>query len=286
VLAAAAGCGSGGDSAAADDGIRVVASTDVYGDLAGVIGGPDVEVTSVLSDPSADPHSYEASARTRLAVSEADLVVQNGGGYDDFMTDLLSADDSGAPVITAVDVSGLDADDEGFNEHVWYDVPTVQSVAGEIVAALSDIDPGRADTYAANGAQLDAGLQELIAAQQSARSVTEGAGVVVTEPVPGYLLDALGARDATPAAFSAAVEEGSDVPPAALRETLDLLAGGDIRALVHNAQTTGPETGQVLAAAEDNGVPVVPVTETLPEGQSYLSWMQGNLDSVVAALSA
>jgi len=286
-------CGSDDDSgaaAASGDGVSVVASTNVYGDIVATIGGDDVEVTSIISDPSADPHSYEASARTQLAVSEADLIVANGGGYDDFVSTLVSASDSDAPVIDAVEVSGREAEAEAageeLNEHVWYDLETVEELAGEIVSALSDIDPGNADTYEANGAAFTEQVQGLIASEEEARAGTEGAGVAITEPVPGYLLDALGAENRTPEEFSEAIEEGGDVAPAVLQETLGLFSGGAVAALVYNEQTTGAETEQVLDAAEAAGVAVVPVTETLPDGEDYVSWMQGNIDAVAAALSA
>ena len=283
-LGAVAGCSS--DEAAADDGVRVVASTDVYGDLAQTIGGDRVEVTSVIDDPAADPHSYEASVRTQLAVSQADLVVENGGGYDDFMDTLLDATDADPEVLTAVDVAGLDADAEGFNEHVWYDLGAVSELTGRVADALAGIDPDGADAYAANALQLQEGIAGLVSRQEQARTTTEGAGVAITEPVPGYLLDALGARDLTPPEFAEAVEEGDDVSPAVLRETLGLFTGGRVRALVYNEQSSGPETDQVLAAARDADVAVVGVTETLPAGEDYLSWMSDNLDAVVAALSA
>src|SRR3954447_9630263 len=278
-----AGCGAeDGDGSA---GVSVVASTDVYGDIVAAIGGDDVEVTSVIDDAAADPHSYEASARTQLAVSRADLVVQNGGGYDDFMDTLVTSVDADPTVIDAVDVSGRTAEGGELNEHVWYDLETVRRLADAVVAALSDIDPEHAAGYAANGADFSAGVQRLIAAEQQARPGTEGVPVLVTEPLPGYLLDALGAQDRTPAEFSEAVEEGGDVSPAVLRQTLDLLSGNEVRALVYNEQTSGAETDQVLAAAEAAGVAVVPVTETLPAGEDYLSWMQANIEAVVAALS-
>jgi zinc/manganese transport system substrate-binding protein len=284
-LLATAGCGSGED-AGADDGVRAVASTDVYGDLVAAVGGDRVEVTSVLDDPSADPHSFEANTRTQLAVSRADLVVANGGGYDDFMETLVSADGTDAVVLDAVEVSGLDAEAAGFNEHVWYDLAAMDALAGEVVTALGDIDPAGAGDYEANGTRFREGLQELIAAAEQARSTTQGAGVAVTEPVPGHLLEALGAEDLTPAEFAEAVEEGGDVSPAVLQETLDLIGSGQVRALVYNEQTSGPQTEQVLEAARAAGVDVVPVTETLPEGEDYLSWMRSNLDAVVAALAA
>jgi zinc/manganese transport system substrate-binding protein len=284
VLAAATGCGS--DVAAADDGVQVVASTNVYGDLARTIGGSRVEVTSVIDDPSADPHSYEASVRTQLAVSQADLVIENGGGYDDFMDTLLSATDARPTVLNAVEVSGLDADAADFNEHVWYDLAAMSELTGRVADALSEIDPDGAADYAASAAQLERGIAGLVAQEESARASTQGVGVAVTEPVPGHLLDALGAQDLTPAEFSAAIEEGGDVSPVVLRETLDLISAGRVRALVYNEQTSGPETEQVLNAARAAGIAVVPVTETLPDGEDYLSWMGENLDAVVAALTA
>jgi zinc/manganese transport system substrate-binding protein len=283
-LAAATGCGSG--AAAADEGVRVVASTNVYGDLVQTIGGDRVEVTSVIDDPSADPHSYEASVRTQLAVSEADLVIENGGGYDDFMDTLRSATDADPTVLTAVEVAGLDADAADFNEHVWYDLAAMSALTGQVADALGEIDPDGADGYAANAAQLQEGIAGLIAEEDRARAATQGVGAAVTEPVPGHLLDALGAQDLTPPEFSEAIEEGGDVAPAVLRETLDLFAAGRVRALVYNEQTSGPQTEQVLHAARAAGVAVVPVTETLPDGEDYLSWMGSNLDAVVAALTA
>jgi len=294
LLLAACGSDDSSDASASTggsgDGISVVASTDVYGDIVSTIGGDDVEVTSIIDDPSADPHSYEASTRTQLAVSEADLIVVNGGGYDDFVDTLVSASDSDAPVIDAVDVSGREAEAEAageeLNEHVWYDFETAQKLSGEIVDALSDIDPDNADTYAANGQAFEEEVQGLISAEETAEPTTTGAGVAITEPVPGYLLDALGADNRTPEEFSEAIEEGGDVAPAVLKETLDLFSGGQVKALVYNEQTSGAETEQVLEAAEAAGVAVVPVTETLPEGEDYISWMQDNLDAVSAALSS
>jgi zinc/manganese transport system substrate-binding protein len=283
-LAATAGCGS--DEAAADDGVQVVASTNVYGDLVQTIGGDRVQVTSVIDDPSADPHSYEAGVRTQLAVSEADLVVDNGGGYDDFMDTLLSATDSAATVLTAVDVAGLDPAAEGFDEHVWYDLAAMSELTGEVAAALSEIDPAGAEDYATHADALSRGIAGLLDEEEQARAAVQGTGVAVTEPVPGHLLDALGAHDLTPPEFSQAIEEGGDVAPAVLQHTLDLFSTGRVRALVYNEQASGPETEQVLAAARSAGVAVVPVTETLPDGEDYLSWMGGNLDAVVAALGA
>ena len=293
LLMLVAACGSSdadAGSPAGDGAVTVVASTDVYGDIAATIGGADVEVTSIIDDPSADPHSFEANTRTQLAVSEADVVVENGGGYDDFLDTLISSTGTGATVVNAVDVSGREAAAEAageeLNEHVWYDLETIGGLADEIARALGEVDAGNAGTYEANAADFTARVDDLLAGVAELRTATGGAGVAVTEPVPGYLLDALGAEDRTPEEFSAAIEEGGDVSPAVLQETLDLVTGGSVRAVVYNAQTTGPQTEQVKEAAEGAGVAVVAVTETLPEGEDYVSWMQANIDAVGAALSS
>ncbi|WP_432534988.1 metal ABC transporter solute-binding protein, Zn/Mn family [Kineococcus arenarius] len=280
-------CG-GDDTAAstADDTTTVVASTNVYGSIAEAIAGDAATVTSIIDDPSADPHSYEADTRTQLALSRADVVVENGGGYDDFVDTMLdAAEDADPVVVNAVELSGEDTSGE-FNEHVWYDVPTVRKVADAIEAALAEASPADAATFEANADTLDAQLAELEQRIADAAATTAGAPVAVTEPVPGYLLDALGAENRTPDEFSEAIEEETDVPADALQETLALFPGGQVRALVHNEQTTGPQTEQVLRAAEAADVPVVPVTETLPEGEDYASWMSANVDALVSALTA
>ena len=283
-------CGSSADGAAPERALTVVTSTNVYGAIASAVGGADVQVTSIIDDPSADPHSFEANARTQLAVSKADVIVENGGGYDDFLDTLISATGTDATVVNAVDVSGraaaAEAAGEQLNEHVWYDFPTVEKVADAIAAALGKADLGRADRYSANAADFTRQVDGLIAAEEQARPTTQGVGVAVTEPVPGYLLDALGAVDRTPVEFSAAIEEGGDVSPSVLRQTLDLFSSGQVSALVYNEQTSGPQTDQVVDAAKRAGIAVVPVTETLPAGEDYVAWMQRNLDAVAAALSA
>ncbi|WP_432497639.1 metal ABC transporter solute-binding protein, Zn/Mn family [Kineococcus auxinigenes] len=282
-----AACGGDDTAASTTDGTTtVVASTDVYGSIAEAIAGDAATVTSIVDDPSADPHSYEADTRTQLALSRADVVVENGGGYDDFVATMLDAADGADPVVVnAVELSGKDAGGE-FNEHVWYDVPTVRKVADAIEAALAEASPADAATFEANAAALDAQLAQLEQRIAEAAATTSGAPVVVTEPVPGYLLDALGAQDRTPEGFSEAIEEETDVPADVLRETLALFPDGRVRALVHNEQTTGPQTERVLQAAQTADVPVVPVTETLPEGEDYVSWMSANVDAVVSALTA
>jgi zinc/manganese transport system substrate-binding protein len=279
-----AGNGTGGAGKGGTP-IAVVASTDVWGDVVAQVGGDAVAVTSIISDPDQDPHSYEASATTALAISKAALVVENGGGYDDFVDRMLDANGATAKVINAVDVSGKTAPEGGeLNEHVWYDFPTVEKVADQVAAELGELDPDRASTFRDNAAAFKTKVDALVDQAASLKAEHDGEGVGITEPVPLYLTEAAGLVDKTPEEFSEAIEEGDDVAPAVLQETLDLYAEHAVQVLVYNEQTSGPITEQVKKAAEAAGVPVVPVTETLPDGLDYVDWMQGNLDALSAAL--
>ncbi|RHA41032.1 metal ABC transporter solute-binding protein, Zn/Mn family [Cellulomonas rhizosphaerae] len=284
-LALAACSSADPETPAADGTVAVVTSTNVYGDIAEQVGRDLVDVTAIIDDPSADPHSYEASAQTQLALSKAALVVENGGGYDDFVDTMLDAIDNKPVVVNAVEVSGKDTGGD-LNEHVWYDFPTVRTLAGTIADELSSIDAANASTYAANAAAFQAKVDDLIAGTDAIKAEHAGAGVAITEPVPLYLLENAGLVNKTPEEFSEAIEEETDVPPAALQDTIALFSSHAVSALVYNSQTTGTETERVLSAAKDAGVPVVPVTETLPEGTDYVSWMTANIDAVRSALTS
>ncbi|WKV71404.1 zinc ABC transporter substrate-binding protein [Streptomyces sp. PCS3-D2] len=279
-------CAGGGPGYAAPSPIPVVASTNVYGDLVRQVGGGRVAVVSIIRDPAQDPHSYEASTRTQLQLSRAQVVVENGGGYDEFVGRMLrSSDNSSAEVIDAVKVSGMEPNVAGeFNEHVWYDLPTMGRLADRIAQALGRVSPADADAFRKNAQVFKDELAGLEARTDRIEARRAGTSVAVTEPVPLYLTEACGLVNKTPAAFSEAVEEGDEVPPRVLRETLDLFTGRHVQALVYNEQTSGPQTEKVRKAAEENRIPVVPVTETLPQGKDYLGWMTDNITALDRAL--
>ncbi|OEV12830.1 metal ABC transporter solute-binding protein, Zn/Mn family [Streptomyces nanshensis] len=295
-LALLAGCGnsseSEGDSssskgAASSSTVPVAASTNVYGDIAEQIGAGRVKVTSIISDPGQDPHSYEASTQNQLALSKAKVVIENGGGYDDFIDRMLKSGDNASPeVINAVKVSGKKAPAGGeLNEHVWYDLPTVGKLADRVAAALSKADPDHASTFTENAKAFKAKLKPLEAKEGQIKTDHEGETVAITEPVPLYLTEASGLENKTPDDFSEAIEEGDDVSPKTLQSTLELFTGKKVKALVYNEQTSGPQTEKVEQAAKKAGIPVVPVTETLPKGKGYVAWMTANVDALASALA-
>lgn len=284
-----AGCSSSTTAAdARATGIQVVASTNVYGDIAAQIGGPFVTVTSAIDDPSQDPHSFEADAQIQLAVSKADVLVINGAGYDTFMNTLLGgAGNSSVKVLNTAKISGknLHPRDDDFNEHLWYDMPTMHLLAAQLVATYSKLDPKNAATFSANAAGFDASLTTFETDEATLKAAHLGTAVAITEPVPLYMLNAAGLKNVTSSRFTNAVEQGTDVSPVVLAQTIKLITGHKVALLAYNEQTSSPETEQLLAAARTALIPIVPVTETLPVGKSFVDWMTENLDELTVALT-
>ena len=272
---------------ASDGELRIVASTNVYGDLASTIAGPDAQVTSIIDDPSADPHGFEANPRVQLELAEADLVISNGGGYDDFVDEMLEASgNTTAIVLHAVDFGAADPEAEGFNEHVWYDYPTMSALVDAVAAALDDLDTDNLDADDTRADRVAALRNDITALEDRVGLIATahaGEGVIITEPVPLYLLQAAGLENLTPAKFSEAIEQDTDVAPALLQEVLNLIPEASV--VVVNAQTGGPQTDAIIDVAGDNGVPYFAVTETLPEGLDYVAWQQGILTLLEDSLS-
>lgn len=315
VLTGCSTTASGSDGAGSDDGvILVAASTNVYGSLAKQIGGDRVEVTTIIDSAAQDPHSYEAAPRDRLAVEGADLVIENGGGYDAFIDTLLA--DSDAHVFTAVEYSddypGDDdhnhdhADDEhseedehdhaeedgheghnhieGFNEHIWFDPHTMIHVVEGIADELGELDPEGAADFTAAADEIIADLEGFEAELAEIGASANGAGVFLTEPLPGYIAAAAGLTDLTPEGFAESVEQGNDVAPATLLKAVDIVESGDVKVVLTNAQTGGAETDRIESVATTAGVPVVAFTETLQGGSSYSEWMHDAIQSLADAL--
>ena len=277
-----AACGSASPPPA---GPSVVASTDVYGAVASAVGGDTAAVTSLIRSADADPHEYEPTPADTLAVSRATVFVANGGGYDDFATKLYDAASNKPVNVVVTALSGFETDAPDFNEHVWYDLPTVKKLADYLATSLGAADQPNANRYLDNAKKFDAQVDGLMTKVAAIKAKHAGVEVAITEPVPGYLLDAAGLVVVTPPEFSEAVEEGTD-PPAAV-VTANNATFAEAKVLVENAQTTGPITTQAEQAAAANRVPVVKVTETLPEGVTdYVVWMNGQVDALAAALDA
>ena len=302
-------CGTDGDAGTGDDGPTVVASTTVYADIAEQVAGGNASVESVISDPAADPHSYEASPADAAAVAGADLVVYNGAGYDAFVD--MALDNAGdVPVVRGVDefervtgasVDGHDHGQEDYadsddhadgdhsheaaeNEHVWFSLPTAAAVAERVAEELAAIDSGNAEQYRDNARAFADALTPL----EARLDEIDDRGhfpYAQTERVGAHLFEAAHLTDLTPRGFLASVEDDTDPSAADLAAMLDLLAERRVAFLAFNTQTETSVTARVRDAAEDADLVVVDLTETLPEGADYIGWMTGIVDDVSGALA-
>ncbi|WP_225727666.1 MULTISPECIES: metal ABC transporter solute-binding protein, Zn/Mn family [unclassified Nocardia] len=258
----------------------VVASTNVWGDIAAQIAGPDATVSAIIGDPNIDPHSYETTATDSAKIADASLVVYNGGGYDEFAAKAIGGRNK--KTVQAFE-SRTDRADQ--NEHVWYDVTTVGTVADRIAAALGEIDTANAAAYADRAAAFRARLGAITAIAGKIAADHPKTPVLQTEPIAHYLLRTAAAEDRTPREFQNAIEQETDPAPATVAAVRELLTGKQVRALIYNVQTEDKTTEGLRDIARSAGVPVVEVTETLPSGTDYVQWQTKNAQALATALS-
>jgi zinc/manganese transport system substrate-binding protein len=276
---AAAGFGQGQGTIAA------VAAENEYANVISQIGGRYVSVTAIMSNPNTDPHEFEASASVATEVSRAQVIVQNGVGYDSFMDKIESATHkAGRMVIVAQDL--LRVPDNAFNPHLWYDPRTMPAVARALVVDLSKLQPAHAGYFEANLKQFDRSLQPWLQAIAAFKAAHPGTPVAVTEPVADYMLQAAGTRIMTPRSLQSAIMNGTDPSPQAISTEDNLISGHKVKVFLYNQQVTDSLTATFLAAAKKAGVPVVGVYETMPvPGYDYQSWMLAEVDALKWALT-
>ncbi len=274
LAASIGGCATAPQAA---DGIQVVASTNVYGNIAKSIAGDRAKVVSIISKDSQDPHSFEADAKVRLELSKAALVIENGAGYDDFIEQLLGSEsESSQKKITAADFAVARGETIGpdFNEHLWYDFEIVGDLADSIRDSLVELDPAGKDVYQHNAAEFLEGIADLKSRVAQFSAAHSGVSVVTTEPVSGRLIAAMGFTDLTPPAVGEDMEEGLGVPVREMSLLLGYLSSGQVAGIVVNPQTFGPEANLLVQQADRSGVAKVYVSEIMPTDQSsYLDWV-------------
>jgi zinc/manganese transport system substrate-binding protein len=261
-----------------DTSVDIVASTDVWGSVASAVAGQYASVKSIESGASADPHSFEATPADVAEISDASLLVYNGGGYDHWVDDVIAAD----PGIDAVDAYELRGTQGRDNEHVFYNLSVAKAVADEIAKRLAKIDSTHADQYRSNATRFGQQADDIATPERAIGKAHPSGSVIATEPVAYYLLRNAGITDRTPAGFASAVEEGDDPAPADVAAMLDLVSGHQVSVLLFNPQTETAATEQIQDAARRASLPVVTVTETLPSGVDYLTWQRDTVDHLAA----
>lgn len=264
--------------------LQVVASISNWADIAHEIGGELIDVSSIVSDPNKDPHSYEATPRDQLAVNEADLVIVNGSGYDDFATKLVAASPTPAKLF---DISKqtkltelLHVDAASINPHIWFNFSVTLKAAELLAARLGELDPAHAETYNGNAIAFGSKMATLTAAAADLKTVTKGYKFLAPEPIANYLLAEAGFTDLTPKALASAVENESDIPPTAMQQALDLIKNHKIDYIVLNKQTSSSQIEKLVSAARDAEVRAVAFAELLPANTSYIAWMTANLKTL------
>jgi zinc/manganese transport system substrate-binding protein len=282
VLASPA-CASAGT--AGSGAIAAVGAESEYADVIAQIGGKYVSATAVMSNPNTDPHTFEASPKVAQAVSAAQLVVQNGLGYDSFMDKIESASPSSKrKVIDVQKLLGLP--DSTANPHLWYSPTTMPAVAKAIAADLSALDPSHAAYFNRNAGTFEKSLRPWLKAIATVKSKYPHAPVATTEPVADYMLEAAGTDDLTPWTLQADIMNGVDPSPQAVSLQENLLSDHRVKAFLYNEQVTDTVTQTFLADAKKAGVPVVGVYETMPTpGFTYQSWMLAEAQALQRALA-
>lgn len=290
-VAMTAGCGTntGGTKAIFTPGgvyrtIEVVAAENFWGSLAAQVGGSHVHVTNLITDPNADPHSYEPTASDGRDVAMAAMVINNGVGYDPWAPKLLSADPGRRTVLDVGRLLGLKA---GANPHRWYNPDDVRRVIAAMVTDYSKIDPADAGSFSAQAAQFDqVGLASYNSLIDQIKGRYSGAPVGASESIFSMLAPALGLHLITPDSFLKAISEGGDVSAVDKTTIDDQITHHRIKLYIYNSQNTTPDVNAQRAECRAAGVPTATITETLtPAGASYQAWQTRQLRAILDGLN-
>jgi zinc/manganese transport system substrate-binding protein len=280
---------SGGGTAAAAAStakITAIGAENEYADVIAQVGGQYVQASSILSNPNTDPHTFEASPAVGREMSAAKLIVQNGVGYDDWATTIENADPSdGRQVINVQQLLGLP--DSTPNPHLWYKPGTMTAVANAIAADLGRLDPAHASYYKGNAASFTASLSAWSQALAAFKSAHPGTLVATTEPVADYMLQAAGTDNLTPWSFQADIMNGTDPSPQDVATQKALFTQHKVKVFLYNQQVTDSLTESYIKLANENGIPVVGVYETMPTpGYTYQSWMKAEVNALNKAVTS
>ncbi|GBQ22478.1 metal ion ABC transporter substrate-binding periplasmic protein [Acetobacter estunensis NRIC 0472] len=265
---------------AASQPLPVVAAESVWGDIAASVGGPHVSVTSIIHTPDIDPHMFEASPSVARAIAGAGMVVVNGAGYDSWMDRLVAASGHTPPVVSAAQAAGWK---DGDNPHLWFDPAVVRATAERMADVLRQAQPQDAMEIKAYLATFEQELGKIDARIAALKVKVGGLHVGATEPLPGRLTDALGMVSDEKAFQLAVMNEAEPAPEDVARFERDL-KDKHLNLLIYNEQTTTPTATRLVEIARKAGVPVMGLSETLPEGLHWFGWMNRTLDQIEALL--
>lgn len=265
--------------------IVAVGAENEYGNVIGQIGGRYIKVSSILNNPSTDPHTFESSPSVAGLVSSAQLIVQNGVGYDTFMNKIEAASPSSKRKVIVVQAL-LRLPDTIPNPHLWYDPKTMPVVAKAIAADLGQLAPAHAAYFSANAGTFDQSLRPWSNAIAAFKKSYSGVPVATTEPVADYLLQAMGADNLTPYGLQADIMNGVDPSPQDISLEDSLFSKHKVKALIYNQQVVDSLTASFRGTAQKAGVAVVGVYETMPTpGYDFQTWMVAEVGAIQKAVA-
>ena len=284
-LLASACSAASGTTHAASGVIVAVGAENEYANVIAQVGGKYVQASAIMSNPNTDPHTFEASPSVARTVSAAQLVVQNGVGYDTFMNTIENAAPNPArKVIVVQNLLGLP--DSTPNPHLWYKPSTMPAVANAIASDLAAIQPAHASYFKANAAAFTASLTAWNNAIAAFKVKYPNTPVATTEPVADYMLQAAGADNLTPFAFQADIMNGTDPSAQDVAVERSLFTQHKVKVFVYNQQVTDTLTESFITLAQQNGIPVIGVYETMPvPGFDYQSWMLAEVQDLQKAVA-
>ena len=285
LLASACSASSAATASGSSAPIVAVGAENEYANVIQQIGGQYVQTSAIMSNPNTDPHTFEASASVARLVNQAQLVVQNGVGYDTWANTIEdAAPNSSRKVIVVQNLLGLPASTP--NPHLWYMPGTMPAVANAIAADLAAIQPAHAAYFRANAARFVESLTAWDNAIAAFKAGYPGTPVATTEPVADYMLQAAGADNMTPFPFQADIMNGTDPSAQDVAAERSLFTQHEVRAFLYNQQVTSSLTESFITLAHANGIPVVGVYETMPvPGYDYQSWMLTEVQDLQKAVA-
>ncbi|MDC2806269.1 metal ABC transporter solute-binding protein [Leuconostoc sp. JNUCC 76] len=266
----------GNSSSSSNQKITIVASTDFYAEIAKTVVGEHGTATAIIKDANVSPEDYEPTTTVAKKVSTADIALANGLGYDAWLNKLAKTSKNTKLIRVGEDVLNKKA---GVNPHLWNDPETMSKTANYLATELGKKDPKNRDYYKKNAKKYIASLKPVNDLITKISKKADGQTVAQTEPVFEYMLDTLGYK-IMDTDFSEAIEEGNDPSPATLAALKSAITNHKIAFFVNNTQTSSSTVSNLIDLAKKNDVPVVNVTETIPNGENYVSWKLKELKEI------
>ena len=281
MLASVAACGSGRSSSEKSGTIEVVASVNQWGTVAKTLGGDNVNVTSIINSTNVDAHDYEPTTSDIAKLQKAQVIIVNGAGYDAWA--VKAAQSAKATVVNAAEVGGVK---DGDNPHIWFSADVRKAMAQAITDAYAKADSAKKSDFDKLNDQWMTEEGNVEGKIAEVKQKSDGLAYAATESVASYLAEDMGLADATPSGYAQATANESEPTPTDIKQFTDALKAGEIKLLVVNTQEESELTGKITNAAKSANVPMVNLTEQMPEQyDSLTAWMESLVDAFSKAIA-